>query len=109
MTVESLQQFRHSHRSSIDRLYRQSGADKWNLSMPAFSEALYRSYARRHENGPDFASSDQIDAFLDSLFVDDLALAAACRDGNENAWRDFLANYRAVAEGAARALISDAS
>ncbi|HXN84512.1 MAG TPA: sigma-70 family RNA polymerase sigma factor [Candidatus Binataceae bacterium] len=109
MTVESLEQFRHQHQSSIERLYLRSGAEKWNLSEVAFAEALHRSYARRQENGPAFASSDQIDAFLDSLFVDDLALAAACREGNENAWRHFLASYRAVTEGAARALISDSS
>ena len=109
MTVESLEQFCHRHRRSIERLYLQSGANTWNLSDVAFAGALYRSYARRHENGPAFASTDQIDAFLDSLFVDDLALAAACREGNENAWRQFLASYRAVTEGAARALISDAS
>jgi len=109
MTAESFPQFHRDHRHSIERLYRQSGAGKWNLSEGTFADALYRSYARRHESGPEFTSSDQIDAFLDSLFVDDLALAAACRNGNENAWREFLAKYRAVAEGAARALISDAS
>src|SRR5580704_13918849 len=107
MTVESLEQFRHRHHRSIERLYLQSSANKWNLSEIAFAEALYRSYARRHENGPAFASSDQIDAFLDSLFVDDLALAAACREGNDSAWRQFLSSYRVVAEGAARALIAD--
>ncbi len=105
----ALEQFRRDHRGSIERLYRQSGAAKWNLSEISFADALYRSYARREESGPEFASSEQVDAFLDSLFVDDLALAAACRDGNESAWREFLANYRAVAEGAARALISDSS
>ena len=109
MTAESFEQFCRDHRRSIERLYRQSGAAKWNLSEGAFTDALYRSYARRQESGPEFASSDQIDAFLDSLFVGDLALAVACRDGNENAWREFLANYRTVAEGAARALISDSS
>jgi len=109
MTVESFAQFSQGHHGSIERLYRHSGAAKWNLSAEAFAEALYRSYARRHESGPAFASSDQIDAFLDSLFVDDLALAAACREGNENAWREFLKSYRSVAEGAARALISDSN
>lgn len=109
MTVESLEQFRRAHSRTVERLYRQSGGEKWKLALQAFADALYRSYARRHEAGPEFVSSEQIDVFLDSLFVDDLALAAACREGNENAWRDFLANYRSVAEGAARALISDAS
>ncbi len=107
MTAESLQEFRRQHRSSIERLYRQSGAERWKLAQDTLADALYRSYARRHEAGPDFASLDQVDAFLDSLFVDDLALAAACREGNENAWREFLASYRTVAEGAARAMISD--
>ena len=109
MTVESLEQFRRVDSRSIGRLYRQSGAARWNLSEVALADALYRSYARRHESGPEFTSSEQIDAFLDSLFVDDLALAAACREGNENAWREFLAHYRSVAESAARALISDSS
>jgi RNA polymerase sigma-70 factor len=109
MIVESLEQFRRAHSRSIERLYRQSGGAAWNLSEGAFADALYRSYARRQDRGPPFASSDQIDVFLDSLFVDDLALAAACREGNENAWREFLASYRAVAEGAAHALISDSS
>jgi RNA polymerase sigma-70 factor (ECF subfamily) len=109
MTVESFAQFRRDHRGSIERLYRQSGAAQWSLAEDTFADALYRSYARRHESGPEFASSDQIDAFLDSLFVEDLALAAACRAGNEGAWREFLAHYRTVAEGAARALISDSS
>jgi len=109
MTLESFQQFHRDHRRSIERLYHQSGAGKWNLSEGVFADALYRSYSRRNDSGPEFASSDQIDAFLDSLFVDDLALAAACREGNENAWREFLSHYRVVAEGAARALISDSS
>jgi RNA polymerase sigma-70 factor len=109
MTAQSLEQFRAEHHRSLERLYHQSGAPKWNLSELAFSEALYRSYARRHETGPAFGSSDQIDAFLETLFVDDLALAAACRNGNENAWRQFLASYRVVAEGAARSLMSDSS
>jgi RNA polymerase sigma-70 factor, ECF subfamily len=107
MMAESFQEFRRAHRDAIERLYRESGAERWKLALETFADALHRSYARRHEAGPDFASSDQIDAFLDSLFVDDLALAAACRQGNENAWREFLASYRTVAEGAARALISD--
>src|ERR1019366_4035747 len=81
MTAESFEQFCRDHRRSIERLYRQSGAGKWNLSEGAFPDAIYRSYARRQESGPEFASSDQIAAFLDSLFVGDLALAAACREG----------------------------
>ncbi len=109
MTVESFQQFHRDHRRAIERLYQQSGAEKWTLPEDSFADVLYRSYARRQDSGPDCTSADQIDAFLDSLFVEDLALAAACRDGNENAWRQVLASYRPVAEGAARALISDAS
>jgi len=109
MTAESRHEFRHRHRGTIERLYRKSGAQRWNLAQDSFTDALYRSYVRRQESGPDLASTDQIDAFLDSLFVEDLALAIGCRDGIESAWREFLASYRAVAEGAARALISDPS
>ena len=107
--AESLEQFRLAHGRTIDRLCLKSGAEKWDLSRVAFCNALYRSYARRSETGPSFVSADQIEAFLDSLFVEDLALAAACREGNDNAWRHFLTTYKPLMEGAARGLISDPS
>lgn len=109
MTVQPLEQFRHEHEKIIGRLYLQSGAEKWILPRAAFDQALHRSYARRSEAGPPFASAGQIDAFLESLAVDDLALAAACREGNDGAWRQFLASYRGLIEGAAHGLISNSS
>lgn len=109
MTAESLEKFRQNHQRIVERLYRESGADKWNLSQDSFARVLYRSYARRAESGPAFATPKEIDAFLESLFVRDLALAAACRQGNDDAWNQFLAAFKAVIESAARAAISDPS
>jgi RNA polymerase sigma-70 factor len=109
MTAQPLEQFRHQHDKIIGRLYTRSGAQKWKLSAATFAAALHRSYARRSEAGPPFDSAEQIEAFLESLAIEDLALAAACREGNDEAWRQFLASYRGLIEGAAHGLISNSS
>jgi RNA polymerase sigma-70 factor (ECF subfamily) len=40
------------------------------------------------------ASSDEAAAFCGALRLEELALARACAEGNENAWADFISRYR---------------
>jgi RNA polymerase sigma-70 factor, ECF subfamily len=105
----SLEQFSQSHAETIERLYKKSGGSRWNITLGEFRESLYRSYSRRIASAPALRSPAEIDEFLESIHVFDLALAAGCRRGDEAAWRKFLELYRRVIEGAAHAMISDSN
>jgi RNA polymerase sigma-70 factor len=91
---------------SIERLYARSGATRWKLLSIEFAAALFRSYA--HRFGEDAApGSREQTAFIESLNVEDLALAAACREGNDSAWAYFIATYQPAIEAFARAAVND--
>lgn len=77
-----------------ERLYRRSGAKQWALSLADFTAALERSAAKRFAPGrPD---ARETEAYLESLQLDDLALACACARGLEQAWEHFVSEYRPI-------------
>jgi RNA polymerase sigma-70 factor (ECF subfamily) len=105
--TESVEEFRRRHRETLERLYRESGAGRFEIALSDFTEAVYRAYRRRAETGPSFKDADELETFLESLHVGDMALALGCRRGSETAWREFQTRFRSTIESAARALISD--
>lgn len=107
MNPGSSDRFRQ-YRSVIERLYSESGAARWKLSESDFADALLRSFARRFDEGagPSLSAGT---AFLESLHVRDLALAAACLAGVQEAWAAFIKEFRPAAEAIARSLISDSA
>src|SRR5215471_5262636 len=79
-------------KSLSDKLYRDSGATKWNLPVQMFEAALGESVVRRFAGqSPAHA---EIKRYLESLHIQDLALAVACRSGSEAAWDHFVAEFR---------------
>lgn len=78
----------------VRRLYRRSGAEQWGLPESDFSAALARSAARRFAGSP--PASAEAGQYLESLHLDDLALACACARGHESAWNRFVQEYRPV-------------
>ena len=97
--------FAEKYRSSTERLYAKSGAEKWRLPLPVFQAALSRSFARRFD-GADPAEAAAIQ-FIDSLHVEDLALAAACIAGSHEAWQFFIKEFRPIADAIARSIMTD--
>lgn len=89
--------------SLIERLYAQSQASRWGLTLERFAGSLERS-ARKH-----FASEtvprQEVEDYLASLHLEDLALAAACAAGSESAWEHFFARYRQYLRAAAAAIL----
>jgi RNA polymerase sigma-70 factor (ECF subfamily) len=83
-------------------LYARAEASLWGLAEAAFGDALRRSVAHRFSGVS--PTGPQVDAYLDSLHVADLALACACARGSEPAWEHFVRNFRpallAAASGA---------
>jgi RNA polymerase sigma-70 factor (ECF subfamily) len=75
-----------------NRLYRRSGATRWALSESDFAAALDRSITHRFEGQP--PAPHDVHAYLESLHLDDLALACACARGHEPAWEHFVQEFR---------------
>jgi RNA polymerase sigma-70 factor (ECF subfamily) len=74
------------------RLYDQAGAKRWKLPLEVFTNALERS-AEKAFAGRSPAEAD-LDRYYDALHLDDLALAAACAMGREDAWDHFVREFR---------------
>ncbi len=85
----------------VRRLHERSRADRWNLSEADFASALARSAAHRFAGEP--ADPAELVRYLESLHVEDLALACACARGSEPAWEHFVHDLRPALLAAAAA------
>jgi RNA polymerase sigma-70 factor len=88
----------------VRRAYDRSGGTRWDVSLERFREALARSLAHRHADGP---PPDGGRAYLESLDVSDLALACACLDGHDAAWQHIVLELRPHLYHAARTIAGD--
>jgi len=92
-------------------LYARSGAVRWRLSRGLFDESL-RSCVAHFFSGvggrPAAGGPAEIERHLESLHLEDLALASACAAGLEAAWEHFVAHYREDLYAAARAVLGSA-
>jgi RNA polymerase sigma-70 factor len=76
---------------------------RWGLSQEAFDEGLRRSAGKRFGGAqPD---PGEVEAYLTSLHLEDLALACACSEGLETAWEFFIAHFRQDLRRAASAML----
>jgi RNA polymerase sigma-70 factor (ECF subfamily) len=89
----------------IAGLYARSGAERWALSQESLAQALHQSTTHRF---PDGATESEVARYLATVHVEDLALAAACREGNGAAWDHFVLHFRPALYAAARSVAGDA-
>lgn len=101
----SLEDFKSSHADVLRRLSERAQPERWELSPGEFAAALLRSVNGRAGEGA--ASPDELESFLEGLFVEDLALAAACEHGRQRGWVDFLDRFRPLIVAAARAITGE--
>jgi RNA polymerase sigma-70 factor len=87
----------------ISALYTDAKCPRWELSLDAFAESLYRSAEKRFHNSR--VSPPEIESYLKSLRLEDLALAAACNEGIETAWEFFIGCFRQELRNASRAIL----
>src|SRR5512138_768654 len=87
------------------RLFDRAKCVKWSLAPEAFREALSRSVASRF--GASGANVAEIESYLESLHLEDLALACACGQGQVTAWAYFIECFRPALRSAARAIAGD--
>jgi RNA polymerase sigma-70 factor, ECF subfamily len=84
----------------VERLHRQARAGRWRVTVERFGEVLLAS-ADRSASAP-----DALERYLRGLHLEDLALACACADGDEDAWDYFVLEHRPALYRAADALDS---
>jgi RNA polymerase sigma-70 factor len=77
------------------------------LSREAFAESLRRSAEKRF-GGVQPPDPGEVEAYLKSLHLEDLALACACSEGIEKAWEFFIAHFRQDLRNAASAMLRGA-
>ena len=78
----------------VARLARRARAERWGLSSDDFAAALRRSVDHRFAGRQ--PSAAEVSQYLESLHLEDLALACACARGLESAWVHFMREYRPV-------------
>ena len=78
----------------IERLAHRAQAGRWELEAVDFAAALHRSAAHRFSGSRPSAS--EVEQYLASLHLEDLALACACARGSETAWEHFVREFRPV-------------
>jgi RNA polymerase sigma-70 factor len=91
---------------AAQRLHAKAGAARWGLTVDRFHDALARVAARRFTGAP--PASRDVEAYLDTLHLDDLALARGCAEGVDAAWEAFVDRHWREATRAARAIAGDA-
>jgi len=86
----------------VERLYRQAKGERWRAPKAGFAQALEssagRAFAGRNPN------SRELERYLDSLHLEDLAIACACAAGDEEAWEHFVLKQRPLLYRAADAI-----
>jgi RNA polymerase sigma-70 factor (ECF subfamily) len=88
---------------TVAQMHRQARADRWAVSVDDFATVLERSIAKAFTSEPD---PREIDRYLSSLHLEDLALACACASGHDGAWEHFVREHRPVLYRAADAIDS---
>ncbi len=92
----------------LDRAFRRSNAPRWNLTRESFARALDRSVSSRFATEAG-ATPQALSDYVDSLNLEELALACACAEGQVSAWSFFLECYRPGLRAAARVIAGNDS
>lgn len=83
-------------------LYASSPASDWGVTLQQFAAALERSVRKRFAEGA--ATQRSLEEYLETLHLDDLALATACMEGSGAAWEYFVSTYRGYLRASAGAV-----
>jgi RNA polymerase sigma factor (sigma-70 family) len=89
----------------VDRLYHLANGRKWRVPTDRFARALESSAARAFAGrSPESLDARELERYLASLHLEDLALACACAAGDEPAWEYFVLEQRPLLYRAADAI-----
>jgi RNA polymerase sigma-70 factor len=103
-SLASLDRFLAQYTRLIGALHAEAMCARWGLPQETFAEGLRRSAEKRF-GGVQPPDPGEVEAYLKSLHLEDLALACACSEGIEKAWEFFIAHFRQDLRNAARAML----
>jgi RNA polymerase sigma-70 factor (ECF subfamily) len=86
----------------VERIYRQAKGERWRVRKDRFARALESSAERAFAGR--IPNSREVERYLGSLHLEDLALACACAAGDDEAWEHFVLEQRPLLYRAADAL-----
>jgi RNA polymerase sigma-70 factor, ECF subfamily len=86
---------------AVTYLYQTAHADRWGVPSASFAAALERCAHKAFTTPPD---TRELERYLASLHLADLALACACETGHEGAWEHFVREHRPALYRAADAI-----
>src|SRR5687768_9889644 len=86
----------------LDRLYARAGAAQWDVARDHLAAALEAALGRQFPDG--LPRPREVEKYLQSLHLEDLALACGCAAGHDAAWDRFMAEQRPILYRAADAL-----
>jgi len=95
-------EFAARYAPALARLYSRARAARWNLGADILAEAAARGASKSGA-----LEAQRVEAYLDALHAEDLALALACKGGNSRAWEHFISSLRPPLYAAARAIAGD--
>jgi RNA polymerase sigma-70 factor (ECF subfamily) len=102
-SLASLHHFLGQHADLVTKLHARAACALWGLPPEAFAEVLRRSAEKRFGGSP--PDPGAIEIYLNSLHLEDLALACACSAGIESAWEFFISHFRQDLRHAASAML----
>lgn len=94
-----------AHAALLEKLLQRAQASAsafGGVSRSQITRALQRSLEHRFRDAK--PERKEVTAYLDSLHIEDLALAVACQDASEPAWEYFISRFRPDLYSAARAI-----
>jgi len=102
-SLASLDQFLAQYKHLAGELHATAMCARWGLPEKVFAECLRRSAGKRFGGAQPVPG--EVEAYLKSLHLEDLALACACSEGIEKAWEFFMAHFRQDLRHAASAML----
>ena len=99
---DAIPEFASRYAPALARLYKRARADRWSIGENLLIEAAARGALKSGA-----VAADRVEAYLDALHGEDLALALACKRGDSRAWEHFIESIRPSLYAAARAIAGD--
>lgn len=92
----------HLLREGTARIVARAGAATRSLDAAVINERVRQTLEKYLLRDRPAAAAAEVERFIDALHADELLLVIACERGDEAAWHDLMAGYRATVLSAAR-------